>query len=121
MERKIQKIAIPFGFVLALIVSCKKETSKSYDCSGVTPTYTTDVKPIIDINCATAGCHNATSKKDGKDYSTYELVKIGASSEAFMGSMQHLSGYKPMPKGGNKLSDEQLKTIYCWIQNGMPE
>jgi hypothetical protein len=36
-----------------------------------------------------------------------------------MGSMQHLSGYSNMPKGGSKLSDAQLKTISCWIQNGM--
>jgi hypothetical protein len=75
----------------------------------------------MDNNCAISGCHNASSRADGRDYSNYSSVKSGSSSNAFMGSMQHLSGFKAMPQGRSKLSDAQLKTISCWIQNGTPE
>lgn len=121
MTLKINKIAIVSLISIAVISSCKKESIIPYDCSGVTPTYITDIKPIMDNSCAISGCHSASSKADGKDYSSYASVKSSASSNSFMGSMQHLKGYESMPKGGSKLSDDQLKTIYCWIQNGTPQ
>ncbi len=123
MKSKLKKIAIISSFVVLSIASCKKESSTptTYDCSGLVPTYTADVKMILDNNCAISGCHNASSRADGRDYSNYSSVKSGSSSNAFMGSMQHLSGYKAMPQGRSKLSDAQLKTISCWIQNGTPE
>jgi hypothetical protein len=121
MTVKILKTASVLMIVLATISSCKKETPTTYDCSGVMPTYTVDIKPIMDNNCALSGCHNASSKADGKDYSTYEAVRSGSSSDSFMGSMQHLNGYDAMPRGRSQLSDSQLKTISCWIQNGKPQ
>jgi hypothetical protein len=123
MKSNFKSIAIISSFVVLSIVSCKKEstTPTTYDCSGVVPTYTTDIKMIMDNNCAISGCHNASSRADGRDYSNYSSVKSGSSSNAFLGSMQHLSAYKAMPQGRSKLSDAQLKTISCWIQNGTPE
>ncbi|PIY07493.1 MAG: hypothetical protein COZ18_17170 [Flexibacter sp. CG_4_10_14_3_um_filter_32_15] len=123
MKFEFQKIALASVLATFLFVSCedKKVEPLTYDCTTVTPTYTADVKTIIDTNCATSGCHNSSSRADGRDYSTYSLVKRGASDNSFMGSMQHLSGYKSMPQGRSKLSDAQIQTISCWIQNGSPE
>jgi hypothetical protein len=103
-----------------LVFSCKPDPV-TYDCTGLTPTYAADVKSIIDNNCATSGCHSASSHANGKDYSTYALVKSGSEKNSFMGSMQHLSGYESMPKGASQLSDSLLQTISCWIENGAPE
>lgn len=121
MTSKVQIIAVVSLLTMAAIGGCKKETPVKYDCTGVAPTYTADVKSIIDNNCATSGCHSSSSKADGKDYSNYTAVKNGSSSNSFLGSMQHLSGYESMPKGGSKLSDAQLKTVACWVQNGTPQ
>lgn len=107
--------------IICVFAACKKDEIETYDCTGLTPTYTVDVKPLLDANCATSGCHDASSTANGLDYSTYETTKSGASSDAFMGSMQHLSGYDDMPRNGDKLSDTQLQTISCWIENGMME
>lgn len=115
------KFLISFVLIITFSYQCSKENPATYDCSGITPTYTLDVKPILDANCAISGCHNASSKKDGKDYSTYSATKSRATDKAFMGSMQHLSGYANMPEKAAKLSDDKLKTISCWIENGMPE
>ncbi len=118
-----RKLLYLFSIAVAgFAYSCEKEaTPVTYDCTGLTPTYTKDVKPLMDTYCATSGCHSASSKADGKDYSSYTVVKTNSSSNAFMGSMQHLSGYNAMPKGSSKLSDTQLKTISCWINNGKLE
>jgi cytochrome c553 len=124
MISKFKKIAILSVLAISIIISCKKEKTTiptTSDCTGVTPTYTADIKSIMDNNCTISGCHNSTTKADGKDYSNYNSVKSSSSSNSFMGSMQHLNGYKAMPKGSGKLSDEQLKTISCWIQNGTPQ
>lgn len=108
-------------FGLLALTQCKKETIDAYDCTGVAPTYTTDVKSILDASCATSGCHNASSAKGGYNLSTYQGAQQAAGKEAFLGSIQHKSGFSKMPRGGSKLAETNIKLISCWVQNGMPE
>jgi hypothetical protein len=110
---------ILLGALLLLVISnsCKKESDVgSYDCSAVVATYTGDIKTIMDKNCVS--CHNSSSKGSGYDLSTYNSVKSSASSQAFLGSIEHRSGYDAMPKGGSKLSQTDIQKIYCWINSG---
>lgn len=105
---------------LTLFTQCKKEDVDIVDCTGITPTYTSNVKAIMDANCAKSGCHNSSSKKSGYDLSAYETTKTAAGNKAFVASIQHKSGYDKMPKGASKLTDANVKLISCWVQNGMP-
>ena len=112
--------------ISALILNftaCKNDslTTPTTDCAGVTPTYTNDIKTIMDANCATSGCHNASAKASGKDFSTFNNCKNESMSNSFLGSMKHSSGYTAMPKGAAKLSDAQIKLVECWIKNGTPQ
>jgi hypothetical protein len=116
-----KKIFFALIVIAVFFMACEKATTIVYDCTGLTPTYTTDVKPLMDTYCATSGCHNATTQADNKDYSSYNTVSSLASSNSFMGSMEHNSSYKAMPEGGAKLSTANLQKIYCWIQNGKPQ
>jgi cytochrome c553 len=109
------------ALALFSIVACKKDEATVYDCTGSAPTYTVSVAPIINGSCATSGCHNATTQASGINLSNYTAVKAEAVRERFMGAIQHLSGYDAMPQGGDKLSEANIKTLYCWIENGMPE
>lgn len=113
------------SFALSLLVflfaSCGKEEIQTFDCTGLTPTYTADIKPIIDANCATAGCHNGVSKANGIDLSTYSLVVSESNKARFLGAIQHRSGYDPMPKNQTKLSESNIRLISCWVENGQPE
>ncbi len=114
----IVAICVAFGCYL----SCKKNSKNTttYDCTGVSPTYTANIKSIMDSKCATSGCHSATSKASGYDLSSYTGVKNASSKSAFMGSIEHSSGYDAMPKGSSQLSTDNRKLIYCWIQNSTP-
>lgn len=116
--KKIIFALLGFGLILA---SCGKDDLITYDCTGLTPTYTADVKALMDTHCATAGCHDAVAKEHGYDLSTYQTVISDAEKNAFMGSMQHVKGYHAMPEDAAKFSDTDLQTISCWIENGMPE
>ncbi len=109
-------------FALAIVVySCKKEEVVAEDCSGVTPTYNKDIKPIFDKSCATADCHDKTKPAEGIDLSSYSAAKSHTTTDNLVGSIQHLSGYKAMPQDESKLSASDIKLVACWVQNGAPE
>ncbi|MBK8145648.1 MAG: hypothetical protein IPK62_11965 [Bacteroidetes bacterium] len=81
------KIRIAFILIMGLFMifpGCKKESEPiTYDCTGLTPTYDLNVKSLMDTHCATAGCHSAANKADGKDLSTYASTKSAASNTSF--------------------------------------
>jgi len=104
-----------------LAIACKKEDLQTFECAGPTPTYTADIKAIVDANCAVSGCHNSTTKANGIDLSTYEKVKSESSKARFLGAIQRLPGYKQMPKDKAKLADANIQKISCWVQNGQVE
>lgn len=116
------KYAIPILILSAgLLFSCNKSSTTTYDCSGANPTYTQDIKSILDANCATSGCHNSSSQAHGINLSTYSEVVTESGKARFMGSIEHQSGYAAMPENKPKLSDADIQSIYCWIQNGKQE
>lgn len=113
---KVVKIIAPLMYtaiVSVLLASCEKE-EESIDCNGATPHYTSDVRPIINSNCLTSGCHN-TGSKNG-DYTSYDGLKTVALS----GTLEkRLITEKTMPLSG-VLSLEDRKKIKCWISSGAP-
>ena len=107
---------------LLLVAACSREEDpEEFDCTGLTPTYTADIKPILDANCALSGCHDAITVEQGKNLSTYDGAKAASQNDDFLGAIQHKSGFSPMPRNAPKLSDELIKRIGCWVQNGAPQ
>ncbi len=119
MKNKIALVAITL--IAGSIFSCKKESIKEYDCTGVTPTYDGEIKTILDTKCAFSGCHNASSKKAGINLSDYSNAKSESSNDRFLGSVQHLKGYDDMPKNASKLDEVTIQKLYCWVKNGSPQ
>ncbi len=117
------KITISVLFLASVIMlsACKKDETNTYECSTINPTNNNDVKTIIDANCATSGCHSATSRANGIDLSTYALVKSESENARFLGSIEHQSDYDNMPQSAAKLSDANITTIACWIEQGAVE
>ena len=71
-------------FILAtiLIVGCSKDDGDpmddSGDCSSMSATYSSDIKAIIDSNCATSGCHDgSTSLPQFDNYDTVFAERAG--------------------------------------------
>jgi hypothetical protein len=86
-------------------------------CDTATFTYSGAVFPIITNYCR--GCHNPASLGGGINLSTYTDIRTVAVNGKLLGSIKHLAGYQPMPQGGNKLSDCQIRQFEKWIQAGM--
>jgi hypothetical protein len=100
---------------LVLLIACTKSTnnvSRAVDCSGVVKSFSTDVNPIIQSNCATnSGCHGSGSTNGPGELLTYS--EISNAKSAIRSAV--ISG--TMPKNGS-LTTAQINSIACWIDNG---
>ena len=87
-------------------------------CDTATVTFNTTIKPIISTKCQ--GCHSSSSAQGGIDFSTYTGVKSKVDDGRLWGAINHLSGFSPMPKNGNKLSSCEISKFRIWINSGAP-
>lgn len=90
------------------------------DCNGSTPTYNSDVAPIMDTKCAIAGCHNAATSSHGLNLEGYNAAKGNFNLHNLLCAINHGNGCDPMPKDQPKLSDAEIKAITCWAKNNFP-
>lgn len=81
-------------------------------CEGPTPSFETDVYPIIESSCAST-CHSARSTAGPGPLTNYSQVKNAAASI----KSAVVSGF--MPKNGS-LTRNQIRTISCWVDAGAP-
>ncbi|MBK9982457.1 MAG: hypothetical protein IPP15_08535 [Saprospiraceae bacterium] len=126
MPKRVDFQAKPVFLVLFLAVamgwsSCGKDTITMFDCTGISPSYAVDIKPILNASCALSGCHDAYSPNAGYDFSSYNSASSGSQSGRFLGAIQQKRGYLAMPNGLPKLSDNNIKLLTCWVQNGSPK
>ena len=109
---------ISFILFLFLITACSKSngTSKSFSSSDCTSTisYKTDIQPIMNTYCTS--CHQPGNAKGGYELTTYSGVT--SNTNKVLASMLHNSGSEPMPDNGDQLSDDLLKKMYCWVNQG---
>jgi hypothetical protein len=92
--------------------SCSNDDNFEPSCGGVTSSFATDVKPIIDSNCATtSGCHASGSSHGPGPLTTY--AQISAAKNSISASIKNGS----MPKTGS-LTTTEKNLILCWIQSG---
>lgn len=108
-------------FSFLLLCSCSKDESIVVDCTGISPTYKNDIAAIFNASCATPACHDANTKAEGINLSTYASAKSATQNTKLLKSIKHDSGAKAMPQGSAKLSDVIINKIACWIQNSYPE
>jgi len=115
MNRRYFIVCGVIGFVFALLVfaGCKKEDElDNVDCSVVSSGYTIHIKPIIDANCLSSGCHNSGSVNG--DFTAYSGLK----SKADNGSLNNrVLEQRNMPLS-DELSMDELKKIKCWLNSG---
>jgi SprB repeat len=75
--------------------------------------FSTDVKSIINTNCAIAGCHVAGGSGPGN-------FAIFANIQASAFAIHRVVQSGNMPKNAAKLPQAQLDAIACWVDDGAP-
>lgn len=90
----------------------------STGCDTNSYTYSGTIAPMLNTYCK--GCHNNNLQSGGYNYETHAGVVAAVNSGRFIGAVKHQAGYSPMPQGGNKLTDCQIRQIEKWIATGTP-
>ncbi len=111
---------------ITLISGCYYDNEESLrgqtdgTCDTVNVTYSKSVQPIIQTWCL--ACHSnvqiAEGAGGGNRLEGYTNLRILALNGRLLGAIEHLPGYSPMPKYGNKLSDCDISIIRIWIEKG---
>ena len=78
-----------------------------------TQSFSTNVNPIIQANCAISGCHDAVSSNGPGALITYQRIADNKTA------IRTAVNTGQMPKNGS-LSAEQKNAIICWIDQGAP-
>ena len=92
-------------------------------CDTTSATFTAVISPIIVQNCAVPGCHTSSSYQlnGGVNLDGYaniqKFIKSDNGNDLF-GTIRHLSGHSPMPKGGVKLPDCTINKLQAWFNRG---
>jgi len=85
------------------------------DCDTSLITYPGTVYPIFEANCIS--CHGPPTPEGGLDLTNFENVAYIAQNGALMGSINHQSGYEPMPKDAPPLTECEILQIQMWIND----
>jgi hypothetical protein len=104
-----------------LLLSCSKDKIDMVECSGPTPTYSIEIKAILDASCAKSGCHDAITSQNGVNLSTYATASAISKEARFLGVIQHKQGFPAMPFDGPKLPNATVNLLTCWVQGGSPQ
>jgi len=73
--------------------------------------YSHDIVPILQANCAISGCHDG-SLGSSRDWRNYNNVKTNAQN------IMIRTENRSMPAGGLTLTQDQIQLIACWVDDG---
>jgi uncharacterized membrane protein len=83
-----------------------------------TISFSNHIQPIINNACL--GCHTTISSSGNIALETYAEILTQVTNGKLIGSVKHLVGFSPMPKGNTKLSDCSIAQLEKWIAQGAP-
>ena len=87
-------------------------------CDSTSVTFNSTIKTTINNKCI--GCHSGAAPQGGINLTTYAGVKGKVDDGRLWGAINHFPGFSPMPKGGTKLSDCEIRQFRKWIDAGAP-
>lgn len=94
----------------------KNTTGCSTPCDSNNYSYASGIKPVFDKYCK--GCHSGANAPKGILLDSYLNTKSALNSGRLLGAMKHEAGFTPMPFGGSKLSDCEIRQVEKWIEAG---
>ena len=86
------------------------------NCDSTLFTFSRIIQPMVNKYCK--GCHNEVLSSGGYNFESYDGILKSVTNRRILGALNHETGYLPMPRGGNKLSDCEISQFRKWIDNG---
>lgn len=117
------KLIIVLMLGITFLVSCDSRPLQDIEGVVTNPTYTKNIKPIIDAKCV--NCHSQSGEGIFPNLDTYQSVvnaQNGVVSSKLFCSISSSSCTSPrMPKNDAPLSNNTITTIKNWIDTNYPE
>lgn len=113
---KTFKFLIVFMIVCIIGFSCDSKTYEEISGEVANPTYTNNVKPIIENNCL--ACHSAVAA-ELPTMETYAQVRDAAENGNMICRIDDQSCGGVMPQTG-RMPQNRINTIKKWVANGYP-
>jgi hypothetical protein len=116
-------VAIVIMLFTILPADSGSDTLVSENCSADTVYFGNEIFPLINSTCATSGCHDATTHKEGVNLSTYDHIK----KYVVPGNAGKSKIYKVVTKGGEEKMPPppnpawttlQINRLKTWIEQG---
>ncbi len=103
---------------LWILQGANHTTCTGQECDSVNVTFTGSILPITDTYCK--NCHSGGEPAGGLILDDYATIKTAVEGGRFIGAIDQLEGFSPMPQGMNKLSVCNIAQLKKWISDGMP-
>lgn len=113
---KTFKILVLLMTAYFMITSCESSTYEEIAGEVTNPTYSVNVKPIVENNCLS--CHNAASGQF-PTMETYAQVRNAAENGDLICRIDNQSCGTVMPQTG-RMPQSTINTIKNWATNGYP-
>lgn len=123
MEKKLRLPALLLLLAIfgsMLLHSCYYDNAEDYysqfpqvSCDTTAVSYAAQVKPILDNNCTTAGCHSGSFPAGGVDLTTAANAQTHAERIVFR------TQQGTMPPSGS-LPACEVQTLGAWLNQGKP-
>lgn len=83
--------------------------------------YAEDVQPFLSANCANEGCHDAETKREGINLTSYTTVKKTISGALLLQVIEAEGELRMPPSPRPRLTSAQISTLKAWVAQGMKE
>jgi hypothetical protein len=103
-------------FISVIMISCESRTYTDISAVITNPTYEANVKPVINANCSTSGCHNQGGTFPA--LTNYTEVKKEAQTGSLLCKINAQCGV--MPQSG-KMDQGTVDMINRWAQQDYVE
>lgn len=124
--KKLRKIAgiLPALLLVSALSGCYYDSEEylypdNTPCDTQNVTYQGFVAGLMQTHCN--ACHNASNPSGGVRTDSFNDLLVVVNNGKLNGTLNHLSGFSPMPQGGNKLPECDLLKIAAWIEAGTPQ
>jgi len=101
-----------------IMQGAQNNSCETASCDSTNATYSGAIRSIVASKCG--GCHSSAAPAGGYDFSQHAGLRARVTDGKLWGAINHLPGYSPMPKNGNRLTDCEIAQFRKWINDGAP-
>ncbi|MBP6334266.1 MAG: hypothetical protein KA444_02250 [Bacteroidia bacterium] len=94
----------------------QNNTCTDNSCDSSMVTFSGTIAPMLQSKCV--GCHNNSTQGGQVNLSGFANVNTSVQNGKLLGSIEHASGFAPMPKATPKLSPCEIAVVRTWIREG---